>query len=70
MQRLAIARVIIRDPKVIILDEATSSLDFESEERVQIALDRIIKNRTTFVVAHRVSTIQNVDRIIILKTDA
>ncbi len=67
MQRLAIARVIIRDPKVIILDEATSSLDIESEERVRIALDRIMKNRTTFVVAHRVSTIKNVDRIVILK---
>jgi ATP-binding cassette subfamily B protein len=67
MQRLAIARVIIRDPKVIILDEATSSLDIESEERVQNALDRIMKNRTTFVVAHRVSTIKNVDRIVILK---
>jgi ATP-binding cassette subfamily B protein len=67
MQRLAIARVIIRDPKVIILDEATSSLDIESEERVRIALDRIMKNRTTFIVAHRVSTIKNVDRIVILK---
>jgi ATP-binding cassette subfamily B protein len=67
MQRLAIARVIIRDPKVIILDEATSSLDIESEERVRITLDRIMKNRTTFVVAHRVSTVKNVDRIVILK---
>jgi ATP-binding cassette, subfamily B, bacterial len=67
MQRLAIARVIIRDPKVIILDEATSSLDIESEERVQNALDRIMKNRTTFVVAHRVSTVKNVDRIVILQ---
>lgn len=67
MQRLAIARVIIRNPKVIILDEATSSLDIESEERVRIALDRIMKNRTTFIVAHRVSTIKNVDRIVILK---
>ena len=67
MQRLAIARAIIRDPKVIILDEATSSLDIESEERVRTALDRIMKNRTTFVVAHRVSTIKNVDRIVILK---
>ncbi len=67
MQRLAIARAIIRDPKVIILDEATSSLDIESEERVRLALDRLMKNRTTFVVAHRISTIKNVDRIIILK---
>lgn len=67
MQRLAIARAIIRDPRVIILDEATSSLDMESEERVRLALDKVVKNRTTFVVAHRVSTTRNVDRIIILK---
>jgi len=67
MQRLAIARVVIRDPKVIILDEATSSLDVESEERVRAALERIMKNRTTFIVAHRISTIKNVERIVILK---
>jgi len=67
MQRLAIARAIIRDPKIIILDEATSSLDIESEERVRLALERLMKNRTTFVVAHRVSTTRNVDRIVILK---
>ncbi|MEN6386808.1 MAG: ABC transporter ATP-binding protein [Phycisphaerales bacterium] len=66
MQRLAIARAIIRDPKVIILDEATSSLDVESEERVRLALDKVVKNRTTFVVAHRVTTTRNVDRIVIL----
>jgi ATP-binding cassette subfamily B protein len=67
MQRLAIARAIIRDPKIIILDEATSSLDIESEERVRLALERLMKNRTTFVVAHRVSITRNVDRIVILK---
>ena len=67
MQRLAIARAIIRDPKIIILDEATSSLDIESEERVRLTLERLMKNRTTFVVAHRVSTTRNVDRIVILK---
>jgi ATP-binding cassette subfamily B protein len=66
MQRLAIARAIIRDPKIIILDEATSSLDVESEERVRLALDKVVKNRTTFVVAHRVTTTRNVDRIVIL----
>jgi ABC-type multidrug transport system fused ATPase/permease subunit len=68
MQRLAIARAIIRDPKVIIFDEATSSLDIESEEKIRLALEEIMKNRTTFVVAHRVSTIRNVDRIVILET--
>jgi len=67
MQRLAIARAIIRDPKVIILDEATSSLDIESQERVRLAIDKLMQKRTTFVVAHRVSTTQNVDRIVILK---
>jgi len=67
MQRLAIARAIIRDPKIVILDEATSSLDVESEERVRLALDKLVKNRTTFVVAHRVSTTRNVDKVIILK---
>lgn len=67
MQRLAIARAIIRDPKVIILDEATSSLDVESEERVRLALDKLMKNRTTFVVAHRVTTTRNVDRVVILQ---
>jgi ATP-binding cassette subfamily B protein len=67
MQRLAIARAIVRDPRVIILDEATSALDVESEERVRLALDKLIKNRTTFVVAHRVSTTRNVDKIVILK---
>ncbi len=66
MQRLAIARAIVRNPKVLILDEATSSLDSESEKKIQLAMDRLMKNRTTFVVAHRISTIQNVDRIIIL----
>lgn len=66
MQRLAIARAIIRNPKVLILDEATSSLDTESEKKVQRAVDMLMKNRTTFVIAHRVSTIQNVDRVVIL----
>ncbi|MFA5292422.1 MAG: ABC transporter ATP-binding protein [Phycisphaerae bacterium] len=67
MQRLAIARAIVRDPRVIILDEATSSLDAESEEKVKLAIDRTMKGRTTFIVAHRVSTIKNVDRIVILE---
>jgi ATP-binding cassette, subfamily B, bacterial len=66
-QRMTIARALIKDPKVIILDEATSSLDAESEALVQEALERLMKGRTTFVVAHRLSTVVNADRIIVLK---
>lgn len=66
-QRISIARALIRNPQVIVLDEATSALDSVSEKKIKEALDNLTKNRTTFVVAHRLSTIQNADRIAVIK---
>ena len=67
-QRVAIARTIIRKPKILILDEATSALDEDSQKKVQEALNNAMEGRTTIIIAHRMSTIENCDKIFVLES--
>jgi ATP-binding cassette subfamily B protein len=69
-QRVAIARAVLKDPRILILDEATSALDAESEHLVHEALDRLMEGRTTIVIAHRLSTVRNADRVAVMDRGA
>jgi ABC-type multidrug transport system fused ATPase/permease subunit len=65
-QRLAIARVFLKDPAIVVLDEATSSLDTESERAIEAAMEDLLRGRSTLIIAHRLSTVRRADRVIVL----
>jgi ATP-binding cassette, subfamily B, bacterial len=66
-QRISIARAILKDPRILIFDEATASVDTETEHKIREAIDRLVAGRTTFAIAHRFSTLKNADRLIVLE---
>lgn len=66
-QCIAIARALLKNPKILLLDEATSALDSKNESLIQNALDKLMKNRATIIIAHRISTVVNADQILLLK---
>ena len=66
-QRVSIARIFLKDPKILILDEATSALDTVTEERIQSSFDELAVGRTTIIIAHRLTTIRNADRIVVIE---
>ena len=66
-QRISIARAVLRNPEILILDEATSALDPETESSIQDALARLVKGRTTFAIAHRLATLRNADRLVVIE---
>ncbi len=66
-QRISIARALLKNAPILILDEATSALDTESERHIQAALAQLVRNRTTFVIAHRLSTVEQADRIVVME---
>jgi ATP-binding cassette subfamily B protein len=65
-QRVAIARTLLKDPRILILDDSTSSVDFETEAEIRSALESLMKNRTTFIIAHRIQSVMNADLILVL----
>lgn len=66
-QRIAIARIFLKNPKLLILDEATSALDTVTERKIQSSFDSLMRGRTSFVIAHRLSTVRNADRIVVIE---